>query len=326
MNLLLSPKNGETVSLHTEHQKIFFENHEEYSQDQKWRDKIGAPQFCSVPAPVHFEWSSDGNEDEFVLSASADFSTALHRIKANGECDIYNLEIGKTYFWRVGDSEIYSFTTENTPPRMIRGGAAINVRDIGGYNTLYGRRVKQGLIYRGRKFVIGEKSLPRGRTFLIDGLGLKYELDLRQTWEDPCDVSPLGSDVGYIRIPCDSYNEFLGNIEVSTRLFRFIIETLKSGNAPLYIHCAGGADRTGSVVMLILAVLGVSDDDILLDYETTTLCDFDTMSRHGEEVSKYIAGLKNNGETFHESLCGYLLSAGVSHAEMDELRDLMLEK
>jgi len=35
---------------------------------------------------------------------------------------------------------------------------------------------------------------------------------------------------------------------------------------------------------------------------------------------------KNNGETFHESLCGYLLSAGVSHAEMDELRDLMLEK
>ena len=326
MVLLLTPKNCETVSLHTEYQKLFFGNHEEYSQNLKWREPIGAPQYCSAPAPVHFEWESDRDENELILSDSADFGTVLKCITANGKCDVYNLEIGKTYFWRVGDSETYSFTTENTAPRMILGGVSINVRDIGGYNTMFGRRVKQGLIYRGRKFIVGEKSLPRGRALWIDGLGLKYELDLRQPLEDPYDESPLGSDVGYIRIPCDSYNEFLENSSVSTRIFRFIIETLKSGNAPMYIHCAGGADRTGTVIMLLLAVLGVSDDDILLDYEATTLCDLDTMSRHDEEVSKYLADLKIRGKTLHESLCSYLLSVGVSHAEMDELRNLMLEK
>ncbi len=326
MAVLLTPKNGEIISLHTEYQKFFFKNHEEYSQNEKWRGLIDAPQYCSVPAPVHFEWESDTDEDEFVLSDSENFDKVICRVKADGKHDIYNLEIDKTYFWRVGDSETSSFTTENAVPRMIRGGVAINVRDVGGYDTLYGRRVRQGLIYRGRKFVVGEKSRARGRSLLIDGLGLKQELDLRMPWEDPYDSSPLGSDVGYIRITCESYNKFRDDKETCVRIFRFILETLRSGNAPMYIHCAGGADRTGTVVMLILAVLGVSDDDILLDYETTTLCDFDTMSRHDEEVSKYIADLKEQGDTFHESLCAYLRSCGITDAEMDELRELMLEK
>ena len=323
---LIAPKNGETVSLHTEYQKLFFENHEEYSQNEKWRDLIGAPQYCSVPAPVHFEWDSDEDANELVLSSSEDLSNIICRINADKKHDIYNLEVGKTYFWQVGNSEIRSFTTENSLPRMIRGGVAINVRDIGGYNTIYGRRVRQGLIYRGRKLVVGEKSLARGRSILVDGLGLKYELDLRLPEEAMCESSPLGSDVEYIRITTDSYNNFLSNRDTSTRLFRFFIDTLKNKKAPIYIHCAGGADRTGSVVMLILAVLGVSDDDILLDYEATTLCDFDTMSRHDEAVSEFIKGLREHGDTFHESLCAYLKTCGITDEEMDTMRDLMLEK
>lgn len=35
---------------------------------------------------------------------------------------------------------------------------------------------------------------------------------------------------------------------------------------PVAIHCSGGKDRTGIVVALLLALLGVSDDDIRADY------------------------------------------------------------
>lgn len=38
-------------------------------------------------------------------------------------------------------------------------------------------------------------------------------------------------------------------------------------NYPLMVHCTHGKDRTGLVVALVLRLLGVSDADIVADYE-----------------------------------------------------------
>jgi len=35
---------------------------------------------------------------------------------------------------------------------------------------------------------------------------------------------------------------------------------------PVAVHCSGGKDRTGIIAALVLALLGVSDDDIMADY------------------------------------------------------------
>src|SRR5206468_7178285 len=41
-------------------------------------------------------------------------------------------------------------------------------------------------------------------------------------------------------------------------------------NHPMVFHCTAGKDRTGLMAMLLLGALGVSDDDIVADYELTT--------------------------------------------------------
>ena len=38
----------------------------------------------------------------------------------------------------------------------------------------------------------------------------------------------------------------------------------------MYFHCAGGADRTGTLAFLIEALVGVSENDLSKDYELTT--------------------------------------------------------
>ena len=44
-----------------------------------------------------------------------------------------------------------------------------------------------------------------------------------------------------------------------------------AGGAPVVIHCAAGKDRTGVLTALALALLGVTDDDIVADYALTGL-------------------------------------------------------
>ena len=39
---------------------------------------------------------------------------------------------------------------------------------------------------------------------------------------------------------------------------------------PTYIHCAGGADRTGSLIYILEALCGVDEADMDIDYELTS--------------------------------------------------------
>jgi len=54
--------------------------------------------------------------------------------------------------------------------------------------------------------------------------------------------------------------------ELYQQAIRAIIGYLSEGKAVCF-HCAGGADRTGSLAFLIEALLGVSESDMSKDYE-----------------------------------------------------------
>ena len=149
-----------------------------------------------------------------------------------------NLEIATRYYWRVGcrnrcgfgchpnhvceqckhyaETPISSFVTEDFAPRWIAvEGNVHNFRDLGGRIGLDGRRVRQGLAYRGQGLndnsVTGEH---RGRNrltvddveYLTETLGIKTDLDLRGIGETAdMERSPLGAGVKFIRRPSYGY-------------------------------------------------------------------------------------------------------------------------
>ena len=89
---------------------------------------------------------------------------ALEVIRADGKCvckqdgfsgrekTIGNLEVGCRYEWTVRDAKGATcrgaFATAGATPRLLDGGRVPNVRDLGGWKGLDGRRVRQALVFR----------------------------------------------------------------------------------------------------------------------------------------------------------------------------------
>lgn len=164
---LISPVDGITVSQHNDIQKEYLDmTHEERGLylAEKGRQRRGRFQnilyeASSVPAPVKFQWECSETDVEnftLTLSSHADFSEPVTLVTTEKEAEIDSLYINTTYYWKVAStkgvevktSPVGTFKTEDRTPRLIRIDKVPNVRDIGGYETLYGKRVKQGMIYR----------------------------------------------------------------------------------------------------------------------------------------------------------------------------------
>jgi protein-tyrosine phosphatase len=58
--------------------------------------------------------------------------------------------------------------------------------------------------------------------------------------------------------------------DFATGFGEVITHAADPANHPMVFHCTAGKDRTGLMAMLLLGALGVSDDDIVTDYELTT--------------------------------------------------------
>lgn len=58
----------------------------------------------------------------------------------------------------------------------------------------------------------------------------------------------------------------------------------------MYLHCVGGADRTGTLAFLIEALVGVSESDLSKDYELTSFDGSHTRRRSdpGQGNTEYI--------------------------------------
>lgn len=161
-----------------------------------------------------------------------------------------------------------------------------NFRDVGGYRGAHGRTVRWGRLYRSDSL-----SKLRGadwERFLA--LGVRTVIDLRFPWEitrggrvahhpgltyynvsiqqRPYDQAGLGPDVKPARYLADRYLEVAraGAGDLSRAL-----HIIAGDTGPLVFHCHSGKDRTGLLAMLVLALLGVDEDDIVSDFALTDL-------------------------------------------------------
>lgn len=306
---------------------------------------------CGYPATLIFKWKrSDPLERmDFKLSLNADLSeeceikpiatvgkkTALTEENGMYSIDVTNLLSGKTYYWAVDNGrdepEIRTFTTRPNEMRFIRfdGKGGVNVRDIGGKMTKYGRRIKQGLIYRGdfleeEKFNVDTVTTLEKEQF--KEFGFKTEIDFRWEAMGNVDRSVFGADAKYCVFP---YNPYKGHFNRgSQELIAGILELFADeNNYPIYFHCVSGADRTGNFSMILESILGVSDEDMILDYNATTIRGYTKLWGVTKDTVEMLRILKEdyNADTLGQMLLNYIDDCRVSDEVLQKIRSIMFE-
>lgn len=244
---------------------------------------------------IRFNWRMDDSEVYTVhFSETKDFKEEVtYETEANALVNKGIFVPGKTYYWKVtgdaegSDSMVDSFKTLDAPVRYITLEEGFNVRDLGGWKTEDGKKVKYGMIYRGGKVNNhgGNEGLSEeDQRVFRELLKIRGELDLRVTKQDDDgqNASVFGRNVAYRKTPMQGYNYVIPGFKQETPLarecpaefvesvgyaFRFLAD---ENNYPLYFHCNAGADRTGTISFLLNGLLGVSEEDLTRDFELTS--------------------------------------------------------
>ncbi len=177
---------------------------------------------------------------------------------------------------------------KNIVVRTINLEGSFNFRDLGGYETLSGKKVKTGVLYRsGNLQNITDKDIEK-----IKQTGLKTIFDLRGSDEVKNYPTPSLSgiitkhvplieiDRDMVRQPKDlaKYAESLQDpgtileklyreVTKNTKVYKdFFATLLTDPKSPVLFHCMAGKDRTGVMAALTLHTLDVPDEFIFADY------------------------------------------------------------
>ncbi len=203
--------------------------------------------------------------------------------------------------------------------RIIPLEGAFNFRDIGGYRTTDGRRIRQGLVYRSG----GLHGLTESDLAFMQRAGIKLVCDLRSAEEVQAEPDRLPQNPApqYIHMPLNTdadhdrwerlFALFFNRRKLTTMMPEAYKHMMIDGNARLYgdilrrlserenlpaiIHCTAGKDRTGIAIALLLKWLGVPDETIIADYSLSNRY-FEQFYAFGTRAVKSLNRLGVTGE------------------------------
>ena len=248
------------------------------------------------------------------------------------------------------------------PRRTIVLEGAHNVRDLGGYRIADGRTIAWRRLLRGD----GLHRLTADDLAVLTPLRLRTVIDLRRDEEvaergafpverlpvDLVHLPVMDSTWMTIALPDFSthadpevafltwaYADMLA--DGGPRFGAALRHLALPGALPAIFHCAAGKDRTGVLAALLLAALGVDDDDVVADYGLTA----SGMSRMRQwyatnepEVARRMAEVPpmffaarpeamqhtlDHLRATHGSIRRYLATLGVDDATVDTLADAL---
>ncbi|MBP5611013.1 MAG: tyrosine-protein phosphatase, partial [Clostridia bacterium] len=267
---------------------------------------------------------------------------------SKNECSFYNLFIGRTYYWTVsalddeGDtstSAVATFKTAAQAPRNLYVDSVTNVRDLGGWATEDGGRVRQGLLYRGARLNDNFKTditvSSAGIKTLCTELGIKTEVDLRQTKEvndrnesGGRTTSPLGAAVTYRAFPMEyEAAKLITDAKNIARVREIFALLADESNYPIYFHCSIGTDRTGLISWLVNGLCGVSEADLWLDYLFSNFGTIIGSRTRAKNEDVYVNQIKaKSGANLAEKTYNFVKDYfGVPEADIDAVIRIMKE-
>lgn len=189
------------------------------------------------------------------------------------------------------DSDTVSASADRQEPwnRRVPLQGSANFRDIGGYPTAAGGRVRRGVVFRsGSLDELSDDDVP-----VLQSLGVCAVADLRREperaevtppWFGASGVAvtqlPIGTRVAHLKSIAERM--VAGEIEdfgtddmvgIYTTLlthypaeFGQVARVIARSQGATVVHCTAGKDRTGVAVALLLSFLGVDDTTVAQDY------------------------------------------------------------
>lgn len=286
----------------------------------------------SRPDPILLDFSSDElpESETYVIEIAGSVSFESSRLIEKLTAPVYaylNPFSGEDVYYRgaadrdsLAGAPIHHLTVSTLLPRNICLEGVTNVRDIGGYASglAEGAVIRQGLYYRGAKL---KRITADGVSELLGHLGVLADIDLRDA--DPSRVPPVDG-MFYYDIPIPSGTEATRFEEFADEYRQIFTLVSRADERPVYLHCSAGADRTGLVSFMLLAVLGASYDDIARDYLFTNFANegergLGALTEWWEKLDRL------EGETTAEKAKTWMLSKGIPEETIEQLRTVFVE-
>ncbi len=228
--------------------------------------------------------------------------------------------------------------------------SAPNVRELGGYAGMDGRptRFKRFLRSGTPEFITQKEA-----DFLKD-YGIRLIIDLRTDEEAARDggIITKGEQIRRVQKPfiagdLSAKMPDMGAMATMGKLYSYILdgsgqtiaETLREiaqEKGGVLYHCTAGKDRTGVLSYLLLAIAGVSDLDIIANYQITETYFIPTLKERGKDfVNTPSFMMRSEASNMEETIAhinqkyggalGYLHTIGVTDGEIAAIRESFLD-
>ena len=213
-----------------------------------------------------------------------------------------------------------------------------NCRDLGGW-ACDGGTIKYGMLIR------GSEPNPVDKELMVDKIGIKTEVQLLPISEQADDykmrsawgIEWAGNDTENTTVYSPSDISDPEKKAVWAKILKAIIGAVNEAK-PVYFHCGVGADRTGVTAMVLEGILGVSSDNVDIDFELTNFAlgwrlidGYVYRSRAYPTFIDLKTGFNNIplvgglSDTFRNHCVSFALSLGITIDEINAFRTAMID-
>ena len=315
------------------------------------------------PSTYSIRWKADADAGDITvhLADKIDWSTDITVKAGKAYVDITNLVPNDEYTYKAtaANGTVLAegkFTTTGHLHQLFFKSDVRNCRDLGGWKTESGKTVRYRRLYRTGRWDSSNLSKAGKADIIAEGFG--GQLDLRgksdvlgaTTVNGLEFFAPIFEQGGKVMLGVSKDKTKEENAIEAAKMkqsFEFTLDQIRKGKGVAF-HCSLGRDRTGTLAILFLGLLGVPEHDISKEYEVSyfapigySVSSSETATAWDEEkgcwifqnnrtkwvysdVAPYFWEMAGSG-SFASGVEKYLLEvAKVPQADIDEFRSLML--
>ncbi|WJR34205.1 tyrosine-protein phosphatase [Mycobacteroides immunogenum] len=215
---------------------------------------------------------------------------------------------------------------------------APNARDIGGYLTAAGRKIKTGVVFRSNAL----NSLTQHDVKILETHHIGQVVDLRSAEERGVTPDVTMPEVREIWTPVmadipanspgptneldgvDLYQRMSSDPE-SRHAFAALLREIIQNPEPTLFHCTSGKDRTGWATALLLTSLGVPRSQVTQDYLLSNIRT-NTDSKDTKVNARWLDAAFDQSIADYGSMTGYIRDGlGLSDEEVQSLRNKLVQ-